>query len=53
MSNNMCKLRCKLRNAKIYQIQILQIIFVNVILWTILAIIPHIWAHNIKTVFFF
>ena len=49
----MCKLRCKLRNAKIYpiEVRILRIIFLDVILWTIKATIPHIWAHIIKTVF--
>ena len=49
----MCKLSRKLRNAKIYplEVQILQIIFFDVILWTIKAIIPHIWAHIIKTVY--
>ena len=50
----MCKLRRKLRNAKIYtlEVPILQQKKFNVILWTIEAIIPHIWAHIIKTVFF-
>ena len=49
----MCKLRCKLHNAQIYplEVQILQIIFFDVILWTIKAIIPHIWAQIIKTFF--
>ena len=53
LSRNMCKSRRKLRNAKTYPIEvpILQIIFFNVILWTIYAIIIHIWAHIINTVF--
>ena len=44
LSRNMCESRRKLRNAKIYPLEvlILQIIVFNVILWTIWAVNPHI-----------
>ena len=56
LSRNMCKSFRKLRNGKIYPLEVR--IFFNcfhyciVILWTIGAVFPHIWAHIIKTVFF-
>ena len=48
----MDKLSYFLTNLRL-QLQILQIIIFDVILWMIEAIIPHIRAHIIKTVFFF
>ena len=47
-----CVANCITQKIYPLEVRILPIIFFNIILWTIWAIIPHIWAHIIKTVFF-
>ena len=54
LSRNMCKLRCNLRKAKIYrlEVQILRIIFFMSFYGQFSHFFLEIWAHIIKSFFF-